>query len=154
MFVVKNSDPTIGNQKPNDVVIDSCGSIRVSNSAFTASANSLLSTFTDLEYTTHDAKTGFIAFKIDENGILLSANFSEAEEEAVAREVHATHVRIVSESEPEPTQRRQSGIAFRDSFIVSKKRYSDSSKKLKGIQTLTPADQEAADIMKARSRKA
>ncbi|GJU12453.1 hypothetical protein Tco_1134849 [Tanacetum coccineum] len=45
--------------------------------------------------------------------------------------------------------RRQSGIAFRDSFIVSKKRSSDSSKKLKGIQTLTPAKQEVADIMKA-----
>ncbi|GJQ96651.1 hypothetical protein Tco_0007790 [Tanacetum coccineum] len=40
-------------------------------------------------------------------------------------------------------------FAFRDSFIVSKKRSSDSSKKLKGIQTLTPAKQEAADIMKA-----
>ncbi|GJR10046.1 hypothetical protein Tco_0792698 [Tanacetum coccineum] len=78
-----------------------------------------------------------------------SISLTEAEEEAVAREVHATHARIVSESEPEPTQRRQSGIAFRDSFIVSKKRSSDSSKKLKGIQTLTPAEQEAADIMKA-----
>ncbi|GKG03890.1 hypothetical protein Tco_0314277, partial [Tanacetum coccineum] len=52
-----------------------------------------------------------------------------------AREVHATHARIVNESEPKPTQRRQSGIAFRDSFIVSKKR--------------SPAKQEAADIMKA-----
>ncbi|GJW30849.1 hypothetical protein Tco_0047724 [Tanacetum coccineum] len=61
-----------------------------------------------------------------------SISLTEAEEEAVAREVHATHARIVSESEPEPTQRRQSGIAFRDSFIVSKKRSSDSSKKLKG----------------------
>ncbi|GJT18322.1 hypothetical protein Tco_0877028 [Tanacetum coccineum] len=40
-------------------------------------------------------------------------------------------------------------FAFRDSFILSKKRSSDSSKKLKGIQTLTPAKQEAADIMKA-----
>ncbi|GKF60293.1 hypothetical protein Tco_0177079, partial [Tanacetum coccineum] len=36
-----------------------------------------------------------------------------------------------------------------DSFIVSKKRSSDSSKKLKVIQTLTPVEQEAADIMKA-----
>ncbi|GJS75741.1 hypothetical protein Tco_0725622 [Tanacetum coccineum] len=78
-----------------------------------------------------------------------SISLTEAEEEVVAREVHATHARIVYESEPEPTQRRQSGIAFRDSFIVSKKRSSDSSKKLKGIQTLTPAEQEAADIMKA-----
>ncbi|GJU75850.1 hypothetical protein Tco_1272920 [Tanacetum coccineum] len=77
-----------------------------------------------------------------------SISLTEAEE-VVAREVHATHARIMSESEPEPTQRRQSGIAFRDSFIVSKKRSSDSSKKLKGIQTLTPVEQEAADIMKA-----
>ncbi|GJX26622.1 hypothetical protein Tco_0232918, partial [Tanacetum coccineum] len=59
-----------------------------------------------------------------------SISLTEAEEEVVAREVHATHARIVSESEPEPTQRRQSGIAFRDSFIVSKKRSSNSSKKL------------------------
>ncbi|GJY70628.1 hypothetical protein Tco_0474331 [Tanacetum coccineum] len=51
-----------------------------------------------------------------------SISLTEAEE-AVAREVHATHARI--------------------------KRSSDSSKKLKGIQTLTPAEQEAADIMKA-----
>ncbi|GJY14357.1 hypothetical protein Tco_0384779 [Tanacetum coccineum] len=61
-----------------------------------------------------------------------SISLTEAKEEAVAREVHATHARIVSESEPEPTQRRHSGIAFRDSFIVSKKRSSDLSKKLKG----------------------
>ncbi|GJU98106.1 hypothetical protein Tco_1327377 [Tanacetum coccineum] len=61
-----------------------------------------------------------------------SISLTEAEEEAVAREVHATHARIVSESEPKPTQRRQSGIAFRDSFIVSKKRSSDSTKKFKG----------------------
>ncbi|GJZ76042.1 hypothetical protein Tco_0640507, partial [Tanacetum coccineum] len=47
-----------------------------------------------------------------------SISLTEAEEEAVAREVHATHARIVPESEPEPTQRRQFGIAFRDSFIV------------------------------------
>ncbi|GJQ91544.1 hypothetical protein Tco_0002683 [Tanacetum coccineum] len=78
-----------------------------------------------------------------------SISLTEAKEEVVAREVHATHARIMSESEPEPIQRRQFGIAFRDSFIVSKKRSSDSSMKLKGIQTLTPAKQEAVDIMKA-----
>ncbi|GJS57876.1 hypothetical protein Tco_0652660 [Tanacetum coccineum] len=50
---------------------------------------------------THDAKTG----------IGKSISLTEAEEEAVAREVHATHARIVSESEPEPTQRRQSEAA-------------------------------------------
>ncbi|GKC96317.1 hypothetical protein Tco_1161759, partial [Tanacetum coccineum] len=67
------------------------------------------------------------SFKLDEKELALklgkSISLTEAEEEAVAREVHATHARIVSES--------------------------DSSKKLKGIQTLTPAEQEAADIMKA-----
>ncbi|GKD79387.1 hypothetical protein Tco_1342008, partial [Tanacetum coccineum] len=57
----------------------------------------------------------------------LGKYISLTEEEAIAREVHATHARIVSESESEPTQRRQSGIAFRDSFIVSKKRSSDST---------------------------
>ncbi|GJY39833.1 hypothetical protein Tco_0426197 [Tanacetum coccineum] len=40
-------------------------------------------------------------------------------------------------------------ITDTNSFIVSKKRSSNSSKKLNGIQTLTPAKQEAADIMKA-----
>ncbi|GJX07848.1 retrovirus-related pol polyprotein from transposon TNT 1-94 [Tanacetum coccineum] len=41
----------------------------------------------------------------------------------------------ITDTRDDPTQRRQSGIAFRDSFIVSKKR--------------SPAKQEAADIMKA-----
>ncbi|GKB06194.1 hypothetical protein Tco_0834427 [Tanacetum coccineum] len=40
-------------------------------------------------------------------------------------------------------------ITDTNSFIVSKKRSSNSSKKPKGIQTITPAEQEAADIMKA-----
>ncbi|GJT39003.1 retrovirus-related pol polyprotein from transposon TNT 1-94 [Tanacetum coccineum] len=53
---------------------------------------------------------------------------TEVEEEAVAREVHVTHARIMSESEPEATQRRQSGIAFRDTFIVSKKSSQGSKK--------------------------
>ncbi|GJT73123.1 hypothetical protein Tco_1032409 [Tanacetum coccineum] len=51
-----------------------------------------------------------------------SISLTEVEEEAIAREIP---------------------------LFVSKKRSSDSSKKFKGIQTLTPAKQEAADIMKA-----
>ncbi|GKA94297.1 hypothetical protein Tco_0816335, partial [Tanacetum coccineum] len=57
-----------------------------------------------------------------------SISLAEAEEEAAARE---------------------SIIAFRDTSSVSKKRTSGTSQKLKGIQSLTPAKQEAADIMKA-----
>ncbi|GJW76427.1 hypothetical protein Tco_0138109 [Tanacetum coccineum] len=52
-----------------------------------------------------------------------SISLAEAEEEAAAREVHDTHARI--------------------------KRTSGTSQKLKGIQSLTPAEQEATDIMKA-----
>ncbi|GJW25058.1 hypothetical protein Tco_0038869 [Tanacetum coccineum] len=64
---------------------------------------------------THDAKTGRTLLHdniIPKPDLALelgkSISLTEAEEEAVAREVHATHARIVSESEPEPTQRRQS----------------------------------------------
>ncbi|GJR95654.1 hypothetical protein Tco_0267828 [Tanacetum coccineum] len=79
-----------------------------------------------------------------------SISLAEAEEEATAREVHDTHARIVTESVPEPARTiRQSNIAFRDTSSVSKKRTSGTSQKLKGIQSLTPAEQEAADIMKA-----
>ncbi|GKF23350.1 hypothetical protein Tco_0075672, partial [Tanacetum coccineum] len=63
---------------------------------------------------------------------------TETEEEAASRQVHATHARIVSESVPEPARRRRSDIAI-----------SETTQKLKGIQTLTPAEQEAADVMKA-----
>ncbi|GJR92439.1 hypothetical protein Tco_0264613, partial [Tanacetum coccineum] len=57
-----------------------------------------------------------------------SISLAEAEEEAAARE---------------------SSIAFKDTSSVSKKRTFGTSQKLKGIQSLTPAEQEAADIMKA-----
>ncbi|GJZ57359.1 hypothetical protein Tco_0612853 [Tanacetum coccineum] len=71
-------------------------------------------------------------------GLGKSISLTEAEEEAAARQVHATHARIVSESVPEPARRRRSDIAI-----------SETTQKLKGIQTLSPAEQEAADIMKA-----
>ncbi|GJY23605.1 hypothetical protein Tco_0397263 [Tanacetum coccineum] len=57
-----------------------------------------------------------------------SISLAEAEEEAAARET---------------------SIAFRDTSSVSNKRTSGTSQKLKGIQSLTPDEQEAADIMKA-----
>ncbi|GKD64138.1 hypothetical protein Tco_1306246 [Tanacetum coccineum] len=79
-----------------------------------------------------------------------SISLAEAKEEAAAREVHDTHARIVTESVPEPARTiRQSNIAFRDISSVSKMRTSGTSLKLTGIQSLTLAEQEAADIMKA-----
>ncbi|GJY49325.1 hypothetical protein Tco_0439281 [Tanacetum coccineum] len=62
----------------------------------------------------------------------------EKKKKPSARQVHATHARIVSESIPEPTRRRRSDIVI-----------FETTQKLKGIQTLSPAEQEAADIMKA-----
>ncbi|GKA67243.1 hypothetical protein Tco_0767051 [Tanacetum coccineum] len=58
-----------------------------------------------------------------------SISLTEAEEEAAARQVYATHARIVSESIPEPTRRRRSNIAI-----------SETTQKLKGIQSLTPTE--------------
>nr|GEU83139.1 hypothetical protein [Tanacetum cinerariifolium] len=84
-----------------------------------------------------------------------SISLTEAEEEVAAREVHATHEKIMSEAVLEPTRRRQIGVIIRDTSSVSKKKTPDPSKKLKGVLTLTPAQQEVADIMKAlkESRK-
>ncbi|GJT75201.1 hypothetical protein Tco_1041926 [Tanacetum coccineum] len=76
-------------------------------------------------------------------------SLTEAAEEEAARQVHATHVRIVTESILEPARRRQSGIAFRDTSSVTKKLYLDPSQKIKGILTLTPEEKIAADTMKA-----
>nr|GEW42096.1 retrovirus-related Pol polyprotein from transposon TNT 1-94 [Tanacetum cinerariifolium] len=74
---------------------------------------------------------------------------------SAAREVHAAHEKIVSEAVLEPTRRRQTWVTFRDTSSISKKKTPDPCKKLKGVLTLTPAEQEAADIMEAlkESRK-
>ncbi|GJT83445.1 hypothetical protein Tco_1057787 [Tanacetum coccineum] len=63
---------------------------------------------------------------------------SRGKEAEAARQVHATHARIVTESVPEPTKRIKSGyVTF------------DPPKKLKGVPSLTPEEQEVADIMQA-----
>ncbi|GJV87979.1 MAK10-like protein [Tanacetum coccineum] len=84
-----------------------------------------------------------------------SISLTKAAEEEAARQVHATHPRIVAESVPEPARRRPSGISFRDTPRVSKKVSFDPSQKLKGVQSLTPEEQEDADTMQAlkESRK-
>ncbi|GJU74608.1 retrovirus-related pol polyprotein from transposon TNT 1-94 [Tanacetum coccineum] len=55
----------------------------------------------------------------------------------------------LTEATKEEAARRPSGIAFRDTSSVSKKMSPDPSQKLKGVQTLTPEEQLAADTMKA-----
>nr|GEV42144.1 hypothetical protein [Tanacetum cinerariifolium] len=64
-----------------------------------------------------------------------SISLAKAEEEEAAKQVHATHARIVTEFVPESAK---------------KKTGSKSSKpKLKGVQSLTPVEKEAANIMHA-----
>ncbi|GJZ03003.1 hypothetical protein Tco_0520964 [Tanacetum coccineum] len=61
-----------------------------------------------------------------------SMSLTEAAEEEAARQVHATHERIMIESNLEPARRRPPGIAFRDTSIVSKKDVSWSVLEAKG----------------------
>ncbi|GJS16048.1 hypothetical protein Tco_0410520 [Tanacetum coccineum] len=82
-------------------------------------------------------------------GVRKSMSLTEAAEEEAARQVHATHERIMTETDPDPARRRPSGISFRDASSVSKKMYLDPSQKLKGVQTLTLEEQLAADMMQA-----
>ncbi|GJT92728.1 hypothetical protein Tco_1081573 [Tanacetum coccineum] len=82
-------------------------------------------------------------------GVRKSMSLTEAAEEKAARQVHATHERIVTKSNPEPARRRPSGIAFRDTSGVSKKMSPDPSQKLNYVQTLTPEEQLVADTMQA-----
>nr|GEU39632.1 putative mitochondrial protein [Tanacetum cinerariifolium] len=77
-----------------------------------------------------------------------SIRLTKAAEKEAARQVHATHARIVTKSVPEPARRRPSGIAIRDTPQVSKKVFSNPSQKLKGVQSLTPEEQEATNTMK------
>ncbi|GJX77666.1 hypothetical protein Tco_0324477, partial [Tanacetum coccineum] len=62
-------------------------------------------------------------------------------------------VDVSDESDPEPLIRRKTSrrkvVKKKPPYHVSKKRTSGTSQKLKGIQSLIPAEQEAADIMKA-----
>ncbi|GKC39086.1 hypothetical protein Tco_1051470 [Tanacetum coccineum] len=67
-----------------------------------------------------------------------SISKTEAEEAEATRQVHVTHGRIVTESIPDPTKRRKLG-----------KVTSNPPKKLKGVPSLTPEEQEAAYIMQA-----
>ncbi|GJS59231.1 hypothetical protein Tco_0654015 [Tanacetum coccineum] len=71
-----------------------------------------------------------------------SISKTKAEEAEAARQVHATHARIVIESVPDPTKRRKSG-----------KVTSDPPKKLKGVPSLTPEEQEVADTIQALKEK-
>ncbi|GJZ33958.1 hypothetical protein Tco_0579394 [Tanacetum coccineum] len=83
-----------------------------------------------------------------------SISQTEAEEAEAARKVHATHARIVTESVPESAKKKSSGrssksVVIQDTPSTPKSKPATSKTKLKGAPSLTPQEQEAADIMQA-----
>ncbi|GJW96439.1 hypothetical protein Tco_0178247 [Tanacetum coccineum] len=83
-----------------------------------------------------------------------SMSLTEAEELEVARKVHATHARIVTESDPESAKnksdgRSSRGVTIQDTPSVPKPKPAMSKPKLKGAQSLTLVEKEDAYIMQA-----
>ncbi|GJT22437.1 hypothetical protein Tco_0892374 [Tanacetum coccineum] len=83
-----------------------------------------------------------------------SISKTKAEEAEVARKVHATHARIVTESVPESAKKKSSGrssksVVIQDTPSAPKSKPATLKTKLKGAQSLTLEEQEAADIMQA-----
>ncbi|GJT78085.1 retrovirus-related pol polyprotein from transposon TNT 1-94 [Tanacetum coccineum] len=81
-----------------------------------------------------------------------SISLSKAEEEEAAKQVHATHARIVTESVPESSKKKTSSkssrsVVIQDTLSAPKPKPATSKPKLKGVQSLTPEEQEAADVM-------
>ncbi|GJX84216.1 hypothetical protein Tco_0334990 [Tanacetum coccineum] len=71
-----------------------------------------------------------------------------------ARQVHATHERIVTKFDPEPARRRPSGIAFTDTSSVSKNMSPDPSQKLKGTGRIPRVPDESTGILSTSSEGA
>ncbi|GJV98023.1 hypothetical protein Tco_1549600 [Tanacetum coccineum] len=78
---------------------------------------------------------------------IISINRTEAKEHEATRLVHETHERLVTEN---PTRRRkETGVIFRDTPIVSTKKTPPQSLKLKGMEMLSDAAMLADDTRKA-----
>ncbi|GKE71948.1 hypothetical protein Tco_1530020 [Tanacetum coccineum] len=79
---------------------------------------------------------------------------TKAEEAEAARNVHATHARIVTESVSEFAKKKSGGRSFKSVVIqdtpsTPKSKPATSKTKLKGAPSLTLEEQEAANIMQA-----
>ncbi|GJW90364.1 hypothetical protein Tco_0167917, partial [Tanacetum coccineum] len=83
-----------------------------------------------------------------------SISLTEAAEEEAITQVHATHARIVTKFEPEPAKKKTGsrstrGVVIQDTPSAPKPKPAASKLKLKGVQSLTPEEQEATDIIQA-----
>ncbi|GKA39929.1 retrovirus-related pol polyprotein from transposon TNT 1-94 [Tanacetum coccineum] len=79
---------------------------------------------------------------------------TSTEEAEAARKVHATHAMIVNESIPEYVKKKSSGrssknVVIQDTPSAPNSKPATSKTKLKGAPSLTPQEQEVADIIQA-----
>ncbi|GJQ91923.1 retrovirus-related pol polyprotein from transposon TNT 1-94 [Tanacetum coccineum] len=82
-----------------------------------------------------------------------SISQTKDKEAEAARKVHATHARIMTESIPESAKksgcRSSKSVVIQDTPSTPKSKPATSTTKLKGALSLTPQEQEDADIMQA-----
>ncbi|GJV98254.1 hypothetical protein Tco_1553506, partial [Tanacetum coccineum] len=83
-----------------------------------------------------------------------SISQTKVEEAEAARKVHSTHARIVTEFVPKSAKkkscgRRSKSLVIQDTLSTSNSKLATSKSKLKGAPSLTPAEQEAINIMQA-----
>nr|GFA98125.1 hypothetical protein [Tanacetum cinerariifolium] len=83
-----------------------------------------------------------------------SINQIKAEEAEATRKVHATHAKIMTKSVPEfakkkSSERSSKSVVKQDTLSAPKSEPATSKTKLKGAPSLTPQEQEVADIMQA-----
>nr|GEX31123.1 hypothetical protein [Tanacetum cinerariifolium] len=83
-----------------------------------------------------------------------SISQTKAKEEEAARKVHATHARIIIESVPDSAKKKSGGrssksVVIQDTPNTPKSKPATSKTKLNGAPSLTPQEQEVADIMQA-----
>nr|GEW31736.1 hypothetical protein [Tanacetum cinerariifolium] len=83
-----------------------------------------------------------------------SIDLAKSKEEEAAKQVHATHARIMTEFVPESAKKKTGSrssrsVVIQDTSSALKPKLSNSKAKLKGVQYLTLAEKEAADITQA-----
>ncbi|GJS31006.1 hypothetical protein Tco_0491626 [Tanacetum coccineum] len=87
-----------------------------------------------------------------------SISQTKAEKAEAARKVHDTHAKIVTESVSESAKKKSSGksakiVVIHETPSTPKSKPETSKAKLKGVLSLTPEEQEAADIIQALKEK-
>nr|GEW65087.1 retrovirus-related Pol polyprotein from transposon TNT 1-94 [Tanacetum cinerariifolium] len=102
------------------------------------------------------AKRKTTSRRVVKENVIISADdniIPKAEEDEVARKVHATHARIVTESIPKPAKKTRSrstkSVVIQDTSSNLKSKPAALKPKLKGVQSLTPKEQEDAHVMQA-----